>query len=108
MRANKTSWAGTSHMANATICAYSQSDHALPQCKCVSRCCAQFPSNNISNQETDYQYPDTIPSIRFQNFRLISRCTKHGGLPLTDKKYFCKCQHDTASGQPEKYTPEKS
>ena len=26
-------------MAKATMCAYSQSDHALPHCKCVLRCC---------------------------------------------------------------------
>ena len=30
---------------------------------------------------------------------MIARCTKHGRLPLTDKKHFCKCQQDTSSGQ---------
>ena len=33
------------------MCAYSQSDHALPQWKCVLRCCAQCPSINIPGQE---------------------------------------------------------
>ena len=28
---------------------------------------------------------------------MIARCTTHGRLPLTDKKVFCKCKHDTAS-----------
>ena len=30
-------------MVKAAICAYSQSDHALPRWKCVLRCCAKCP-----------------------------------------------------------------
>ena len=81
------------------MCAYSQSDHALPHCKCVLRCCAKFPRINIPDQETDYQYPDTSPSICFHINHLVARCTKHGSLPLTEKNFFCRCQQDTASGQ---------
>ena len=86
-------------MAKETMCAYSQSDHALPHWKCVLRCCAQCPSINIPDQETDDKHPNPSPSIRFHIYHLIARCTKHGRLPLTDKKSCRKCQHDTASGQ---------
>ena len=79
------------------MCAYLQSDHVLPHWKCVLRCCAKCPSINIPGQEIDDQYPDTSPSIRFHIDHLISRCTKHGRIPLTDKKSCIGCQHDTAS-----------
>ena len=35
----------------ATMCAYSQSDHALPHWKYVLLCCAKCTSNNIPDQE---------------------------------------------------------
>ena len=34
-------------MANATMRAYSQSDHALPHCKCVLQCFTEFPCVNL-------------------------------------------------------------
>ena len=37
-------------MANATLCTYPQSDHALPHWKCVLRCCAKCPCINIFDQ----------------------------------------------------------
>ena len=40
-------------MENATMCAYPQSDHALPNCKCVLWCCAEFPHINLPDQETN-------------------------------------------------------
>ena len=40
-------------MEKATMCAYPQSDHALPHWKSVMQCCAKFPSVNISDQEKD-------------------------------------------------------
>ena len=79
--------------------AYSQSDHVLPHWKCVLRCCAICPSINRTDQEINDQYPNTSPSIHFQIYYLIARCTKHGRLPLTDKKICCKCQQDTGSLQ---------
>ena len=51
------------------------------------------------DQETDDHYPVTSPSIRFHIHNLIARCTKHGRLPLTDKKSCCKFQQDSASVQ---------
>ena len=83
-------------MARAKMCAYSQSDLTLPQWKCVLRCCAKCPSINLPDQETDDQYPDTSPSIRFHIYHMITRCTKHGRIPLTDKKSCLKCQQYTA------------
>ena len=50
-------------MEKATMCAYSQSDHALPNWKCVFPCCAQCPSINIPDQETDDKNPYPSPSI---------------------------------------------
>ena len=86
------SYAKSAYMAQATMCEYPQSDHALPQWKCVLWCCAEFPSINIPDKETDNQYSETTPSIRFQIYHIIARCTDHGKIPLKDKKicYMCK------------------
>ena len=89
-------------ISKSIMCANSQSDHALPHWKCVLQCCAQCPSINIPNQETDDKHPNPSPSIRFHIYHLIARCTTHGRLPLTNKKSCRWCQHDTASGQPTK------
>ena len=42
-----------SDMSKATMCAYPQSDHALPHWKCLLRCFAEYPCINITDQETD-------------------------------------------------------
>ena len=86
-------------MEKSTMCAYPQSDHALPQWKCVLRCCSKCPSINIPDQETYDQYPNTSPSIRFNIYHLIALCITHGRLQLTDKNIFRKCKRDTASEQ---------
>ena len=79
-------------MANATMCAYPQSDHALSHWKCVFRCCAKCPSVNLPDQETYDQYSNKIPSIRFHIYHIILSCTTHGRLPLNDKKICHKCK----------------
>ena len=84
-------------MAKATICANSHSDHALPHWKCVLVFCAQYPSINIPDQETDDEYPNSSPSIHFHLYHLIACFTKHGRLPLSDNKICGECQQDTAS-----------
>ena len=71
-------YAKASDMAKATMCSYTQSDHELP-------CCSKFPSVNLSDQETDYQYSDTRPSILFHIYHLIARCKTRGRLPLNYK-----------------------
>ena len=85
--------------AKATKCAYSQSDHALPQWKYVLQCFSKCPSINIPDQETYDQYPGTSPSIRSHIYHLIACCTKHYRLPLTNKKNCRKCQQDSTSEQ---------
>ena len=45
-------YAKASDMANATMCIYPQSEHALPHWKCVLRCCDDCPCINIPDQET--------------------------------------------------------
>ena len=84
-------------MEKATMCAYSQSDHALPHWKCVFWHCTKYPSINIPDQETYDQYPDTSTSIRFHIYHLIARCTKQGRIPLTDKRICREYQQDTTS-----------
>ena len=64
-------------MANATMCAYSQSDHALPHWKYVLLCCVKCPSIHLPEQETYDQYSNTSTSIRFHIYHLIARCAKH-------------------------------
>ena len=49
-------YAKASDVAKATMCVYSQSDHALTHCKCDLRFCADFPWINIPDQETDNHY----------------------------------------------------
>ena len=72
------------------------------------RCCAKCPRVNLPDQETDDQYSETSPSIRFHMYHLIARCTTHGRLPLNDKNICLTCKHDCDSEQPKKYTPEMS
>ena len=80
-------YAKASDMAKATMCAYPQSDNALPHCKCVFRCCSRCPHINLPVQETNKKYEETTPSIRFHIYHIIGRCTAHGIIPLKDKKY---------------------
>ena len=79
-------------MVEETICAYPQSDHALPHWKCVMWCCAKFPIVNIPDQETDDQYSNTSPSVLFHIYHLFARCATHGRLQLNDKKCFRNCK----------------
>ena len=89
------------------MCAKSQLDHQLPHWKCVLRCCAKCPSINIPDQETDDKHPNSSPSIHFHIYHLIARCTKHGRLPLTDKKSCLECQQDTSPVQSTKINTRK-
>ena len=95
-------------MLKETMCANSQSDHAVTHWKFVLRCCAQFPSINIPDQEIDNKHPNPSPSISSHIYYMIARCTKHGRLPFYDNKSFRECQQDTASVKPKKNTLEKS
>ena len=74
------SYAKASDMAKAKMCAYPQSDHALPHWKCVMRCCVKFPSINITDQETDDNYSNTINYICFHIYHLIAHCKTYGRL----------------------------
>ena len=85
-------YAKKSDIANATMCTYPQSDHALPRWKCVLRCCADCPRNNIPDQETTKKHDETTPSIRIHIYHIIGRCTAHGGIPMKDKKSFYMCE----------------
>ena len=42
-------YAKSSDMEKAKICAYTQSDHALPQWKCVLQFCADYLCINITD-----------------------------------------------------------
>ena len=65
-------------MAKDTICAYPQSDHALPHWKCVLRCCDNCTCINLPDQEKYNQYSCTKPSIGFHIYHIIACCTAHG------------------------------
>ena len=81
-------YAKGSDMAQATMCAYPQSDHVLPHRRYVLRCCADCTCINIPDQEKDNQNSGTTPSIRFQIYHIIARCTANGRIPSKDKIYF--------------------
>ena len=53
------------NMEKVTMCTYPQYAHVLPHWKCVLRCCAKCPSINLPDQETENQYSEITPSIRF-------------------------------------------
>ena len=100
-------YAKASDMAKAKMCAYPQSDNALPHWKCVFRCCDRFPSINLPDKETNDQYSSTIPSIIFHIYHIIARCTTHGGFLLNDRKICSKCKHDSVSEQSTKINTRK-
>ena len=86
-------------MEKSRMCAYPQSNHALPPWECVLQCCDKCPGVNLPDQEIDDQYPETSPSIRFHIYHLIASCTTHGRLRLTNKKLCRKFKQDTTSEQ---------
>ena len=88
-------YAKASDMANATMCTYPQSEHALPHWKCVLRCCAYCPCINIPDQETTKKHDKTIPSIRFHIYHIIARCNTQGRNSLKDKKIFYMCEQES-------------
>ena len=69
--------------------------HALPNWKCIFRCCADCPCINITDQETTKTYEETTPSIRFHIYHIIGHCTAHGRIPLKDKKIFYMCEQES-------------
>ena len=101
-------YAKSYYMEKAKMCAYLQSDNALPHWKFVMRCCAKCPSINMRYQETDAHYSNTSPSIRFHIYHLIAHCTTHGRLLLTDSKCFVSVNSILFQNNPQKYTLEKS
>ena len=92
-------YAKSFHMANTKKRAYSQSDHALPNWKCVMRYCYKCPSIDLPDQETYDQYPNTSFSISFKIYDLITRCKTHVRLPLTNNKICRKCKENTVTEQ---------
>ena len=88
-------------MPKTKMCAYPQSYHALPHWKCVLKYCSKCTCINLPDQETDYPYFDTAPSIIFHIYHLIARCTSHGRLPLNKKEICRMCKQYSDS---EKYT----
>ena len=95
-------------MAKATICAYPQSDHALPHWKGVMWCCAKCSSVNLPDQETDDKYSDTSPSIKFHIYHLISYFSTHGRLPLNEFVIVSSINRIMLHNNPQKYTLENS
>ena len=96
-------YAKSSDMAKETMCAYTHSDHALPHWNCVLLYFSKCPSINLPDQETDDQYTNTSPSIRFHIYHLIVRFTTHGRLPLHYKKVFVSVNRVLFQNNPQTY-----
>ena len=94
--------------AQATMCIYPQSDHALPHWKCVFWRCAKYPCINLLDQETGNQNSNTTPSMRFQNFHIIGRCTAHGRITQKDKNYVTCVNKNLHQMNRQTYTTENS
>ena len=95
-------------MEKEVIFAYPQSYHELSHCKCVMQCSTKCSRVNIPDQETDNQYYDTPPLIRFLIYNIIACYSTYVRLPLNDKKSCRIFNKYSASENPQKYTPEKS
>ena len=96
-------YAKASDMANATMCAYPQSENSLPHWKYVLQCCADCPCINIPDQEITKKYDKTTPTIRFHIYHIIGRCAIHGRLS------FVTCVNKNLHQiNLQKYTPEKN
>ena len=83
-------------MEQATMYAYTQSDHELTHWKCVLLCCDDCLCINIPDQETDNQNSRTTPLIRFHIYHIIARCSVHGITPLKYKKIFYMCKQESS------------
>ena len=101
-------YAKSSDIANAAMCTYPQSEHALPHWKFVLRCCDDCPCINIPDQETTKKHEGKTPSIRFHIYHIIGRCTSHGRIPLKHKNICYMCEQEFFQINIQKYTPEKS
>ena len=53
-------------MANATMCTYPQSDHALSHWNHVLRCCSECPYINLSDQETNKKTKKQYTQLSFK------------------------------------------
>ena len=95
-------------MAKTAMCAYHQYDHALPYWKCVLQYCAGCPCINLPDQETDYKYSYTTPSIRFHNYHIIERCTSHVRSSLKTIKYAICVNKNLRQAKLQIYIPENN
>ena len=69
-------------VAMETISAYPPSKHALPHCKLVLSCCANFPCIDIPIPESYQHNSNAGPTICFRKYHLILRCTMHDIFPF--------------------------
>ena len=92
-------YAKASDTEKATMCAYPQSEHALPHWKCVLRCCSDCPCINITDQEIYNRNSDKTASIRFHIYHIIARFTDHGRISLKDRKISYMCKQESSSDE---------
>ena len=71
-----------SDMANATMCTYPHSDHALPHWQCILQYCSDCLFISLIDQEIDNNMEKKTPSIQFHIYHIIGRCTDHGRISL--------------------------
>ena len=76
--------------------------------KCVFQFCVNCPCINITYQETDNQYSETTPSIRFQIHHIVARCTAYGRIPLKYRVFFACVNNNIHHTNLKEHTPEKS
>ena len=92
-------YAKSSDVTKAKMCTYPQSDHTLPPWKRVLRCCAKCSFINLPDQETQNQYSETTPSMRFHIYHIIGHCTAHGRISLKHKKICYMCNQESSSDE---------
>ena len=93
----------SSDMEKDKMCAYTQSDHALPHCKFVIIFCSEWIFINIHDQEIYNHYSDTAPSIQFHIYHINACCNNHGRILWKDKKICRMCKQEYSSDESTKY-----
>ena len=101
-------YATAADMAMATLCAYPKPQHSLSYCKCVLRCCYNFPRIDLPDQESDRHNSNTPPSMRFNIYHLVAQCTVNGRRQIHKKKFVICVFNIRLLWHLVKYTPEKS
>ena len=71
-----------SDIAIATMCDFLSNKHALPDWRCVFRCCENFPIIVPPGQDAYSDSPNACPKTHSHFYKVVLRYTFHGSCPF--------------------------